>query len=209
MRLIACLFALVMASGCALTEDQIPVNYRAPANLSVAKGASEVTVSVTSKDDRASNKDRVSSKKNGYGMEMAPIKAQNDVVVLTQQAVEKELESLGFKIGGNGLKVNVDVQTFYNDFKIGFFAGDAVAEVAFSLTVTRMDGSYVYAKSYKGIGMNKNVQLASGSNAKAALEEALTNAMEQVIADATLQQAMISTVTAPRMSEAPQPKPGS
>lgn len=200
MRLIAGFLALALLGGCALTEDHIPVGYVAPANLSVAPGAAEVTLNVNAQDGRASNRDRVSSKKNGYGMEMAPIKAQNDVVALTRQAVEQELSSLGFKIGPNGLQVNVDVQTFYNDFKIGFFAGDAVAEVAFHLTVTRADKSYVYTRNYRGIGMNKNVQLASGSNAKVALEQALANALQDMIADIALQQALVNTVKAPKVS---------
>lgn len=215
MRIVAAMFAVLMLGGCALTEDIVPVGYVAPANLSLTPGASDVIVAVSGKDGRATYRDRVSSKKNGYGMEMAAIKAENDIIDLTRQAVEKEFSSLGFKIGNGGLEVNVDVQTFYNDFKIGMFAGDAVAEVSFHLTVTRGDKSYVYTRSYRGIGVNKNIQLASGSNAKVALEQALTNAMQEVIADTALQTAMVNAVKAPTASAAPaavaapKPAPGS
>lgn len=210
MRIAACLAVMLLLGACAFTEETIPVGYLAPANLQLVKGASDVTVTVTAKDDRASNRDRVSSKKNGYGMETAPIKAQNDIVVLTQQAVERELGSLGFKVGPNGLSAKVEVQTFYNDFKIGVFSGDAVAEVAFNLIVTRSDGGFVYNKSYKGIGINKNIQMASGGNAKVALEQALSNAMQQFIADEALQQALVMAAkTALKVSAASQGAPGS
>lgn len=209
MRLAACVMTLLLLGACAFTEETIPVDYKAPANMELAAGASGVTVAVESKDGRVSNKDRVSSKKNGYGIETAPIKAGNDVVGLTQQAVEHELESLGFKVGPGGLKAEVELQTFYNDFKNGFFSGDAIAEVAFNLTVTRADGSFVYSRSYKGIGMNKNIQMATGSNAKLALEEALTNAMQQFIEDANMRQALVGAVKAPTQVSAKTTAPGS
>lgn len=202
MRLAACMMTLLLLGACAFTEETIPVDYKAPSNMELAVGAADVTVSVEAKDGRVSNKDRVSSKKNGYGIETAPIKAGNDVVVLTQEAVEHELESLGFKVGPGGLIAKVELQTFYNDFKNGFFSGDAVAEVAFNLTVTRSDGSYVYSRSYKGVGMNKNIQMASGSNAKVALEEALTNAMQQFIEDTNMHKALVAAVKAPTEASA-------
>lgn len=202
MRIAACVMALVFMSGCALVEDVVPIAYVPPANLSVAEGASAVTVTVAGQDRRSANWDRIGHKKNGYGAEMAAIKAENDVTELTRMAVEKELESLGFKIGTGGLKVNVDLQTFFNDFKVGMFAGDAVGEVTFTVTATRSDGSTVYVQQYRGRGINKNIQLASGSNAKVALELALTDAIQNLIADTALQKALVNAVQAPKMSAA-------
>jgi len=199
MRFAAALMLVLSLGGCALTEDFVPVDYKAPANLTVVSGAGDIVVAVDGKDNRASNKDRVSTKKNGYGMEMAPIRAQNDVVDLARRAVEQELSSLGFKIGPGGLKAVVEIQTFYSDFKIGFFAGDAVAEVAFNFVISRSDGSLVFSKAYRGIGMNKNIQLALGSNAKPALEEALSNAMAEFIKDSDMHSALVNTV--PRASK--------
>jgi uncharacterized lipoprotein len=201
--------AVLMLGGCALVEDKVPIDYVPPANLSVAPGASDVTVIVTGQDRRSANWDRIGNKKNGYGVEMAAIKAENDVVELTRHAVEHELESLGFKIGSDGLKVNVELQNFYNDFKVGFFAGDSVGEVTFSLTVTRSDGSTVYVQQYRGRGINKNIQLASGTNAKEALQMALTDAMQTMIADTALQKAMVDAVKAPKMTTASSRIPGS
>lgn len=192
MRIVSSLLALVLLGGCALTEDQVAINYMPPPNLTVVNGASSVAVAVSGQDGRASNKDRISSKKNGYGMEMARIVAANDIVELVRAAVERELESLGFKIAATGLPVKVEVQTFYSDFKIGFWSGSAVAEVVFNLTASASDGALVYARSYKGIGISKNVMIASGSNAQPALQEALTNAMAQLIQDENLQKALVA-----------------
>lgn len=192
-QLIVALALAASVSGCALTEDAIPVNYSAPANISVVPGANTVTLDVSSRDGRVSNRDRVSTKKNGYGMEMARIIASNDVVLEVGKAVRSELASLGFAIGKGGLDVAVETTTFYNDFKPGFFTADAVAEVAFTLTAKQPDGKLVYSRSYKAVGMNKEVALMMGSSAAPALTEALTNAVQQVVTDAELHRALVGS----------------
>jgi uncharacterized lipoprotein YajG len=188
------LVALCAVSGCAFTEDSVDLKYNPPANLSVVQGAQALPVAVEAKDGRASNEDRVSSKKNGYGMETARIVSSVDVTDLFCQAVEHEMNSFGFPTGAGGLQVNVEVQTLYNDFKSGFFSGDAIAEAAFNLTITSPDGTLIYAHSYKGIGMNKNIMMATGSQAQPALQEALRNAMQSFVADPALQTALQQAV---------------
>lgn len=205
-RAAAALLLAFTLGACALSEDVVPVNYIAPPDLKVVPGASNVTVAVTGDDQRVANKDRISTKKNGYGMEMAPIKAQNDLVALVRSAVEHELSSLGFKTveGINGdVLAKISLDTFYCDFKVGFWSGDAVAEVAFTLKATRPDGSLIYSRSYKGIGMNKDVMLASGGNAQLALQNALTNAMASVVGDDDLHKALVDSAKAPKTAAAP------
>ena len=74
-KLITVALGLLMLSACAFTEDSIPVHYTAPANLELVQGASDVTLEVVGQDGRVANRDRISSKKNGYGMETARILA--------------------------------------------------------------------------------------------------------------------------------------
>jgi hypothetical protein len=62
-----------------LTTDNIEVPYRSLAARPPTPGASGITIAVKASDERTTYRDRVSSKKNGYGMEMAPIVATNDV----------------------------------------------------------------------------------------------------------------------------------
>ena len=202
-RLICALGLAALLSGCALTEDSIPVTYNAPANLSVVPGASAVTVQVAPADGRVSNRDRVATKKNGYGMEMAKIIASNDVVVEVGKAVQNELASLGFNIGPDGISITVETTTFYNDFKPGFWSADAVAEVAFNLTAKKPEGILVYSRSYRAVGMNKEVMLMGGSSAAPALSEALRNAVQQMVMDGNLHKALVQAGTPAKMAGAP------
>lgn len=187
----------LLLSACALVEDQVPVNYVAPTNLTVVPGASGVAVDIAPSDHRVSNRDRISTKKNGYGMEMAAIRSTNDVVTLVGTAVERELASLGFQLGKGGVAVRVEVDTFYCDFKTGFFSGEGVAEVAFTLKAFKPGGDIAYSRSYRAVGMNKDVMIFSGDNARIALEDALTRAILQVIQDGDLHRALVAAGSKP------------
>jgi uncharacterized lipoprotein len=190
-------------SGCALVEDKTPIDY-VPAGQSVAEipGAENVRLMFTASDRRTQYGDRVSTKKNGYGMEMARIVSTNDVVELTRTALQQEFKALGFAIGEGGLVVGVELQQFYAHFKSGFFSGTAVAEVGFALRVKDAAGALLYMQFYSAVGTVDDVMLASGTNAKAALEKALGNAVKEAINDKALIQALLSTtsksVNAPR-----------
>jgi len=126
-------------------------------------------------------------------MELAKIVSTNDVPTLVRDAVEREFKSQGFNIGGNGLAVSVELQNFYNNFKVGLFAGDAEAEVAFGIKVRSADGASLYTQFYSATGVVENVMRASGENAKAALEKALTAAVKKMAEDKALQAALLST----------------
>ncbi|WP_244592534.1 YajG family lipoprotein [Azospirillum palustre] len=202
-RIIACALFAGLVSGCALTEDAIPVKYSAPASISVVPGAKDVTVSVAAADGRVSNRDRVSTKKNGYGMEMAKIVASNDVVAEVGQAVQSELSSLGFNVGPGGIAISVQTTNFYNDFKPGFWTAEAVAEVAFDLTAKRQDGTLVYSRSYRAVGVNKDVMLMMGEQAAPALSAALRDAVQLVVQDTNLHQALLQAGTKPKVASLP------
>lgn len=199
-KLLVCALLAASVSGCALTEDSVPVKYSAPANISVVPGAKDVTLSVNPTDGRVSNRDRISTKKNGYGMEMAKITAANDVVAEVGQAVQVELASLGFNVGPGGIEISVQTTNFYNDFKPGFWTAEAVAEVAFDLTAKRPDGTLVYSRSYRAVGMNKDVVLMMGDQAVPALSAALRDAVQLVVQDTNLHQALVQAVSKPKVA---------
>ena len=79
MRIFITISILVLSSGCAVAEDKIDIPYEGTANLAVVAGAEDISVFVSHKDKRTVYKDRVGTKKNGYGMEMAKIVPINDV----------------------------------------------------------------------------------------------------------------------------------
>ena len=181
---LACSVAVASLSGCALTTEQIELNYTQQAGVAKIAGAENVSVNVQVTDQRL-DKSRVSSKKNGYGMEMAPITAAEDVAVTVRKAIEKELQARGFQLGSDMALVRVaaDVTRFYNDHKMGFFAGDAVADLNLSVIVKSKSGQLLFSKQIIAQGKEANTQLASGNNARIALERALENGMKVLFED--------------------------
>lgn len=181
--LIVCLLVASL-SGCAITREQIAIEYQEQSGVSKLDGAHDVIVYVTVTDNRA-DKSKVSCKKNGYGMEMAPITASEEVSITIKKAIEKELQARCFEVGFNNavIHMSADLTRFYNDHKIGFFAGDAIAEINLLVTVKNKDGEQVYNKQITAQGVEENTQLATGQNAKRALEKALQNALQILFED--------------------------
>lgn len=179
--------------ACALSEDKVPVDYVPAESTEAIGGASAVTLEISASDQRAQYRDRIGTKKNGYGMEMARIVATNDVVDLVRSGVEQGLKAQGFTIGARGLAVSIELQNFYNNFKVGFASGTAVAEVAFALKVRNASGTLVYSQLYDATNSDGDIFLASGKNAKASLEKALTKAITSMLEDKALQRALLAT----------------
>lgn len=73
--------------------------------------------------------DRVSTKKNGYGMEMARIISTNDVVLdLVRASVEREFKTPGFRVGPGGVAVTIELK-FLQYFQLGLVTGTALADI--------------------------------------------------------------------------------
>ncbi len=196
LRTIVALAVAWLTVGCALTEDKVPIDYvsqvAAPAPT---PGAEDVLVTLNAQDRRVQLADRVSTKKNGYGMEMARIVSTNNVVDLVRTSVEREFTAQGFRVGSGGVPVTIELQNFYNNFEVGLVTGTASADVSFGLRVRDAAGAQLYARNYSGSGRIDDVMLMSGDNAKAALQKALSAAVKQVADDTALQQALLSTRT--------------
>lgn len=193
-----------MLSACALTTELIDVPYQPDAaQVAPVPGAAAEIVAVDASDARTSYRDRVSTKKNGYGMEMAAITASNDIPSTVADAIKHELSARGFQMGNGGADVSVEVLKFYNDFKNGFFSGDAVADVALNVKVLRPDKTIAYAKYYDASGTEPNIQLAGGSNARLALIAAFRNAVNSVVSDPDFIKALLSVQ--PQSTSAPPP----
>ncbi len=196
---IAACVALFGLSGCALTTEKIEIQYVPQASVSQIPGASAVSVQVQVADQRQ-DKSKVSSKKNGYGMEMAPILAIEDVAVTVRVAIETELKARGFRLGSDTALVQIaaDLTRFYNDHKVGFFSGDAVADLNMSITVKSKQGAVLYTRQLVAQGIEANTQLMTGKNAKRALDLALVNGMKMLFDDQAFLTAMLKTGSAPK-----------
>ena len=174
--------AVVSLSGCALTTEQIDLQYKQQQGVSQISGANHISVNVQV-DDSRQIKTKVSSKKNGLGIEMAPIIAKEDVTLTIRNAIEEELRVRGFQLLGLDdalLRVVVDVTRFYNDFKMGFFTWDAIADLNMFVIVKSKKGKLLYSRNVVAQGIEPNIMLAGGNNARLALDRALENNMKSL-----------------------------
>ena len=114
------IFFSILLGGCAVTKDYVNLQYVPNSNVQKIENSELITVTVKVNDIRVI-KEKVSCKKNGYGMEMAPIISKNDVVELVSYAISNELSNRGFKIKKGGVVVSVELAKFYNDFKASSF----------------------------------------------------------------------------------------
>ena len=174
--------ALLLSMGltaCATVEDTAHVPYAA--HGAPAAGVQSIRVTVTAADARTTNRGRISTKKNGYGMDMAAIRSDADVADIVKGALSDELRTRGYQLAAGGPVVDAQVKTFYNDFEVGIFAGGAKGTVDLTITVTR-DGRTLYTRSVQG-AQRKTVAMASGKNAGEAIAMALGAALDQLFAD--------------------------
>ena len=188
MRLAVVALAASTLAACATTEEAVPVPYT-PAPASIVTGASAVNVTVVGTDARTTNRGRISTKINGYGMEMAAIRSSRDVGEIARDALSAELKARGFNLGPGGPTVNAAVETFYADFNTGILAGKAKGDVALNVRVTDAAGAERYRTTVAGTS-SKSVQLASGKNAAQAISEALADAMRKLFGDESFLRAL-------------------
>ncbi len=187
------LFVVFSFTGCALTTDRIELQYKQQQGVTQIPGANNISVAVKISDHRQ-DKSKVSSKKNGYGMEMAPILAVEDITVTIQRAIEQELLARGFQLDAGAARVQIaaDLTRFYNDHKMGFFAGDAIADLNMSVIVKSKNGDQLYSRKIVVQGIEPNTQLAGGENARLALNKALENGMKVLFEDQVFLTALMS-----------------
>lgn len=101
-------------------------------------------VAVAVEDARTEDRTRISNKVNGYGMEMAAIRAGREVTAIIKDAMEAELRSRGFTVGQGGAQAKVAVNRFYASFKQNLFSGN------YYLPVTAVM-AWVYAWAVKPV----------------------------------------------------------
>ena len=119
------------------------------------------------------------------------ISLTNDIAKTFADAIKFELQNLGFKIGDNGKKLTVGLVRFYNDFKMGFFAGDAVADGLINVAIKDKSGELLFSKSYEGGAIEPNIQLALGHNAEIALKKTMANIVEKIAHDKDMHSALL------------------
>jgi uncharacterized lipoprotein len=203
--MLASCVALVSLSGCAFTTERVDIQYNQQPGVAKVPGADSVSVKVQVTDLRQ-DKSRVSVKKNGYGMEMAPIVTVEDIAITIRKAIEQELRERGFQLDSDTalVQINAGLTRFYNDHKTGFFSGEAVADLNMSITIKSKSGDLLYARQVVAQGIEQNTQLMTGNNARLALNKALETGMRSLFEDKTFLAVLIQQ---PKQSQQPQPQP--
>ena len=188
------LLALVLISGCAFTVDHEDVAY-VPTAPTVAPvlGASAITVQVDTVDRRSGDPAQISTKKNGYGMEMAAIVSNRPIASLVQDAISEELRRRGFKVGPSSLVVAAEVIRFRSNFETGFFSADSRADVTIAVQVRNPAAAITYSRTIIGEARDTGIQIMTGKNAKASLEKALPDAIDRLMADPAFTRALLDS----------------
>ncbi len=184
MKYIFLILSMFYLTGCALTRDQISLNYEPMSDVKKIQDAENTQVHVAVNDNRR-NKDRVGRKINGYGMPMALIVCENQVDELVKEALLRELVNRGFVPSPQDPQILVDVELnkLSNRFKLGWWSGKGLSETNLTIKIQNPDGTFKYHKTIIGEGKNRHIQLASGKNAKIALEQSLQHAIVQIVED--------------------------
>ena len=195
-RIITCVILLFRLNACALTVATIDVEYKPDAAAKILPDAKSVVVNLDVQDVRTFFQDRVSTKKNGYGMEMAAIVSKRDVKSMVIDAFQTELKLRGFSVGESPVSVQTSILKFYSDFKVGFFSGESVGEVTFFVQVQGLDSKPFHANTYTGEGEITGVMLMGGENAKKSIELAFAAAVQKVMTDERFIQAILKAHSA-------------
>lgn len=166
--------------GCALQEDIVPVPYAAKGGTQVGGGAA---VMVSVEDARTEDRTRISNKINGYGMEMAAIRADREVSTIVKDAMEAELRSRGFTVGQGGAQAKVAVNRFYASFKPSLFSIDVAGDVKIHVLVTSASNQTLYERQVNVEGSLEKIMIASGSNAATALSDGMSKVFASLFDD--------------------------
>jgi uncharacterized lipoprotein YajG len=173
---ITCALTFLLLTGCAFSPEKIDVGYSPSSNATLIQGASDIGIKLQINDVRTTT-DRVSSRTNAYGQELGAISLNEDVSTIVRTALETELRNRGYRVDGGKVSVVCDIQDFYNRFQTGFWSGTAVASVRFNVKVRDSQGNYIFSETVTGQGRKEKIQMATGKNAKPALDDALKNAV--------------------------------
>ncbi|MEN1957361.1 YajG family lipoprotein [Luteimonas sp. MJ204] len=201
--------AFLALGGCALTAEKIDVAYQPASGVAPIEGAGNVQVALQVNDVRT-ERDRVSSKTNGYGQKMGAISLNQDLTELVKDALEAELDVRGYSLAGNGIQLVCDIVDFNNEFRSGFWSGTAVGNVRFNVKIRSSEGNIIYTEMITGDGQEEGIQLASGKNAAPALERALQAAVAALMARSDFHAALAKAGGAAGGQPPPMPQtPGS
>jgi uncharacterized lipoprotein YajG len=178
-RISVLVVAAGILAGCVYSEDVVPIHYDPSSGAARIEGAGAVTVAVV--DGRSIDRNRISTKINGYGASAAAIRSATDVRDVVRDALTAELEQRGFRIESADRVVTATIRRFYNDYASAVLATAAKADVDLEVTVSQ-PGAALFTQTYDGFSESA-FAYPSGSNAAESVAKALRNAIDNMFAD--------------------------
>jgi uncharacterized lipoprotein YajG len=205
----ACSFApIALIQGLPSEAQFISLSYRSQSPVKREPNAETVVVGVTVQDQR-DIKDKVAGQTNYAGAEVAALRSTTDIPGLVGRSIKAEITHRGFNLGSGGVTVVTNLWRFYNYFDGNAATGDANSEVDFDVYVYKPGrprvGQHLYYRHLHGVGI-KPINFHVVDSGKAALEEAFTNAMNQLLGDHRFFEALLRAAPPPATST-PRPTP--
>jgi len=171
------LLVWAFSSGCIHITDEIDLVYEPRGGREQLAGAGDVPVQIYVVDNRPVQTDV--GKINGKRGEII---SNQEVSEFIGSAIRKELTARGFASGDKVL-ISGDIKTLYNRFEVGFWSGDSHADFVFEIKVEQPKGTIHYARTFQTAGLEPNIQVMRGHNAKAALEQAVSKGINELFLD--------------------------
>lgn len=196
-------FTVISLAGCeSLHVDRITLQHMQQKKILEVPGAANISVVVKAIDKRDYLAPGISRKwgkavvgygRNGFGEETYPDIIVTEPVELTlKRSIEDELKARGFQIGQNAnLIVEIGINTFFNDFKVGFILSDSVAELNIDVKVLSNTGYILYSRKIVEQGHKAWASTMSGEDAKIALNGAIDNGINALFSDCAFMSALL------------------
>lgn len=199
-----CVLALVsLVAGCAswiVKEERITLHHT-QLKVNAIPQAATIAVGVQVNDKRDELAPGISRKwakavvgygRNGLGEETYP-----DIIVTTpvaqtvRQSVESELNARGFQVADNAtLQIVIDINVFFNDYKVGFIRSDSVADLNMDVKVLS-NGNNRYSRRIVAQGHTAWAATMESRDAETALNMALDNGIDALFGDDTFISALL------------------
>ena len=158
----------------------VPIKYTA-AGTSAPSSAEGKAFTLKVTDNRGVYRGQIGAKVNGFGQEMAAIRSERPVSEIIYDALQSELKLRNIVIDDRQARsVVVSITAMHNNFKIGFASGTARGIVTLVVKVVGADGGGLFDGVISEINEVENIMLATGPNAAAAVEGALSKAIRSL-----------------------------
>jgi len=199
-----CAFAACWLGGCeSLQVDRITLHHAQQVGVDTIPGAGQVSVAVYVYDRRDTvapdlfgkwGKAEVGFGRNGLGEQTYPDIVVTEPVELTlKRAIEDELKARGFHVDRHAdYAMTIDVNTFFNDYKVGIILSDSVADLNMEVRVLSNDGRVRYSRTISAQGRKALASPMDSFDARIALNRALDQGIQALFDDRALLNTLIT-----------------